>query len=279
MCFCVFTALSLRVQVFCVLTLRCRAFEVAKDCGVRLLDPEDEDSTFPQTVSNHSSHDAVLHPIKPESSCMCLYDGPFYCPVILEVLVGETVRLWCCTVLLSCDTGGSRRDREVVMLYRFTVLWYWRFSLERPWGCDALPFYCPVILVVLVGETVRLWCCTVLLSCDTGGSRWRDREVVIVQLASVVSQISYLRGLSCEWTLWWEFGCLLRYYRNNVHTHIIMDICIALLLLTVLSFALCCYTDTKTVTNPLWLPVYLAPPFTITAWLPVVIHLSVFSHL
>jgi hypothetical protein len=61
-------------------------------------------------------------------------------------------------------------------------------------------------------------------------------------------------------------GYLVVYYRNNVHTHIIMDICIALLLLTVLSFdALCYYTYTKTVTTPLWLPVYPAPPFTITA--------------
>lgn len=48
---------------------------VASSCGSVYLTLEDEGSTFPQTVSNHLSNDALLHPRRPESSCLCLMDS------------------------------------------------------------------------------------------------------------------------------------------------------------------------------------------------------------
>jgi hypothetical protein len=71
---------------------------VASSCGSDYLTLEDEGSTFSQTVSNDLSNndlsnDALLHPRRPESSCLCLSDGQFFCYVILEVLTGETMRM------------------------------------------------------------------------------------------------------------------------------------------------------------------------------------------
>jgi len=67
---------------------------VASSWGSGCLTFEDEGLTFPQTVSDHPSNDAVLHPRRPESSCLCLSDGQFFCHVILDVLIGETMRMW-----------------------------------------------------------------------------------------------------------------------------------------------------------------------------------------
>lgn len=66
---------------------------VASSCGSDYFTLEDKGSTFPQTVNNHSSNDALLHPRRPEFSCLCLSDGQFFCHVILEVLTGDTMRM------------------------------------------------------------------------------------------------------------------------------------------------------------------------------------------